>query len=340
MDLLGTWGKRTQDLLGRARTSLLGDDLPPEAKRAATVGTMGPGIASQMQGLDTAQRAAIKRGGVRDLLGDPDVQARATDVASQLDLTGTFGGVFAKGADLGAHNMARRMKGEGKPAEEIWQQTGWFQGPDKKWRFEIDDSKAQLDLLPMAQQKAGLKDWVFTEDTIKHPELYKAYPSAREIEVKVTDPGSNLLGSYQAAQSKGAAPTMTLQSAATPEMRSTALHELQHHIQDYEGFARGGMPETAASQFYDDMNKRMSEIVRKKDRATGAEKQALQDEYDRLMNEKMKANPNDLYRRLAGEAEARLVQSRRSLTAEERRMLHPWLGYDVPPEQQIVRGVR
>ena len=30
MDLLGTWGKRTQDWLGGARRSLLGDDLPPE----------------------------------------------------------------------------------------------------------------------------------------------------------------------------------------------------------------------------------------------------------------------------------------------------------------------
>src|SRR6188768_1158533 len=104
MDLLGTLGKRTQDLLGGVRRSLLGDDLPPAEKRSATVGTMGPGIATQMQGLDTAQRAAVKRGGVRDLLSDPDVQARATDVASNLDFTGTFGGVFAKGADLGAHN--------------------------------------------------------------------------------------------------------------------------------------------------------------------------------------------------------------------------------------------
>jgi hypothetical protein len=341
MDLLGTWGKRTQDWLGGARRSLLGDDLPPAEKRAATVGTFGPSVLEQTGTMLEAQEKALgRRGSVRDLLHDPDAYQAAKQVAGNLDFTGTFGGVFAKGADLGAHNMARRMKGEGVDPGTIWEQTGWFQGPDKKWRFEIDDSKAQLDLLPMAQKQAGTKDWLWSEDAIKHPELYEAYPSARDIEIDITKSGGPLKGSYQEPKHSDLAPKITLQSDTTPEMRSTALHELQHHLQREEGFARGGMPESAASQFYDDINKRMSEIVRKKDRATGAEKQALQDEYDRLMNEKMKANPNDLYRRLAGEAEARLVQSRRSLTAEERRMLYPWLGYDVPPEQQIVRGVR
>jgi hypothetical protein len=66
MDFLGTWGKRTQDLLG------------------------GPSVASRMKGLDQAQRAAIKRGGVRDLLNDPDVTARAADVASNFNFTGSI----------------------------------------------------------------------------------------------------------------------------------------------------------------------------------------------------------------------------------------------------------
>ena len=88
MDLLGTWGKRTQDWLGGAKRSLLGEDLPPEAKRAATVGTMGPSMASQMQGLDTAQRAALASGGVPALMRDPAVATQATDLAGQLDLLG------------------------------------------------------------------------------------------------------------------------------------------------------------------------------------------------------------------------------------------------------------
>jgi hypothetical protein len=88
MDLLGTWGKRTQDLLGGVRRSLLGEDLPPDEKRAATVGTFGPSLASQMQGLDTAQRTALAGGGVPALMSDPAVAEQATDLAGQLDLLG------------------------------------------------------------------------------------------------------------------------------------------------------------------------------------------------------------------------------------------------------------
>ena len=45
------------------------------------------------------------------------------------------------------------------------------------------------------------------------------------------------------------------------------------------------------------------------------------------------------YRRLAGEAEARLTQSRMNLTPAERAARPPWLEFDVPREEQIVRGL-
>ena len=47
--------------------------------------------------------------------------------------------------------------------------------------------------------------------------------------------------------------------------------------------------------------------------------------------------PEDLYRRLAGETEARNVEKRQTLTADDRRMTAPWLTADVPEDQQRVR---
>ena len=46
---------------------------------------------------------------------------------------------------------------------------------------------------------------------------------------------------------------------------------------------------------------------------------------------------SEIYRRSAGEAEARAVQARRDLTPEQRQSRAPWLDYDVPEGQQIVR---
>lgn len=45
-----------------------------------------------------------------------------------------------------------------------------------------------------------------------------------------------------------------------------------------------------------------------------------------------------LYNRLAGEVEARAVQKRLDMTPDQRRSRPPWEDYDVPEDQQIVRG--
>lgn len=44
-----------------------------------------------------------------------------------------------------------------------------------------------------------------------------------------------------------------------------------------------------------------------------------------------------LYKRTAGEVEARATQARRDLTADQRRARPPWLDYDVSESDQIVR---
>jgi len=46
---------------------------------------------------------------------------------------------------------------------------------------------------------------------------------------------------------------------------------------------------------------------------------------------------NNLYRRLAGEVEARNVETRMDWTPEQRRDTPPWHTEDVPRDQQIVR---
>ena len=45
----------------------------------------------------------------------------------------------------------------------------------------------------------------------------------------------------------------------------------------------------------------------------------------------------EVYNRLSGEVESRLVQKRMQMTPEELKAAPPWTMYDVPEEQQIVR---
>lgn len=54
-------------------------------------------------------------------------------------------GQKAKGADLNLLEQAKQLEKAGADRQMIWDATGWFKAPDKKWRFEIDDSTAHVD---------------------------------------------------------------------------------------------------------------------------------------------------------------------------------------------------
>jgi hypothetical protein len=137
---------------------------------------------------------------------------------------------------------------------------------------------------------------------ITHPEVQEAYPEMANlpVEIKPTSVMGNTRGEMWPPNldMKSAAPVfreglgmpygkqvMREDIAFDPnEGRSTYLHELQHWIQQVENFAEGGNPG-------------------------------------------MFPNSPDAYRdylRLGGEAESRLVQARRDMSAEERRMNYPW----------------
>jgi len=137
-----------------------------------------------------------------------------------------------------------------------------------------------------------------------------------------------------------------------PTGRSTMLHELQHAVQEREGFARGGNTREMAIEkdallgraAY--LNAELSNSARVMDREPKDSLRYAQarEDYDAAMAEKLRMNPSifqsepkDLYRRLAGEAEARATQARMNMTPAERRAMFPYESYDVPVNQLIVR---
>ena len=57
------------------------------------------------------------------------------------DAEACFLGQGAKMANKAALEIARKMKDTGATKDEIFDKTGWFQGADDAWRFEVDDSQ-------------------------------------------------------------------------------------------------------------------------------------------------------------------------------------------------------
>lgn len=269
-----------------------------------------------------------------------------------------FGGTRARTADLDALKAAREMHDAGKPREEIWRKTGWFRGVDGKWRFEISDNSSRI---------GGGGDRRLAS-FLRHVKLFDAYgEDMADISVRRTRKGSG--GSYSPGFDE-------IEVARGPGTKSIALHEAQHAVQEREGFSEGGDPAEGgirppvtgvqARRMYQaqllvrdaaHFNRTVDEYVAMR-RSWEADKSApypftdlegrkIDDkaielaknkaELDALVERARLSRGHEVYRRLAGEVEARTVQKRMRLNDEQRRDRPPWLDYDVPEDKQIVR---
>ena len=292
-------------------------------------------------------------------------------------LFGILAGPKAKTANHALLNLAKDLEKEGVGQRDIWAKTGWFQGPDGKWRYEISDHAAKIDeSVPRSKLypenlSFGLADVRPLDKTLNHPELYEAYPELRDVPVRGTGFNFDLRGAYNQEN-----PSMFLQGNTPEKVRSTALHESQHAVQGIEGTAPGGMPAMFLSGDFNDMkakaDSRFSEVLSKvkedvpgfnyftvyralNARASGKtlmkyEQAALdqleahpmaRDFYEALQQKQqldaMSSEAIDKYRALADETKARLVQARQDMTPAERAKQFPPDQYDVPPARQIVR---
>ena len=148
--------------------------------------------------------------------------------------------------------------------------TGLFKLPDNQYRFEIDDRPANIKL-----NIADDADALFSEITsdafervlprtdmgvtkqldqfLDHDELFKAYPQLRKYPVKIKfDTKDSARGSFNPRSNQ-----ITINLAdmrpffegksitgkkLKKDIKSTLMHEIQHAIQEIEGFARGSSP--------------------------------------------------------------------------------------------------
>jgi hypothetical protein len=192
-------------------------------------------------------------------------------------------------------------------------------------------------------------------DYIDHPEFFAGYPDfAKDIKFKTLGArdAKNFYGMFN-AYNKDLSANAALLHTKPERARETLLHELQHAVQAREGFNPGGTskgvvdyphafdPATAQARqtLFDTAmadTGRLGDLYRKKQTSVlpFMENQELihrikgmpeHTAYEQAKKDFFaKGTPDELYKRLAGEAEARLTQSRKNLTQEERLDRYPY----------------
>lgn len=191
----------------------------------------------------------------------------------------SYAGRNANGANLESLREAQEMLSAGADMESIRKATGWHEGMDGKWRWEIDDSKmeyhragdalfgrnhpeyaeqqrleqkmlyGELTDTEQARLRALTETWgrernrlservergnARLEDVLDHEELFRAYPQLRHVRVVFDEMPKGVLGSFSAEGNQ-----ITISEDLRDAPQDVLIHEIQHAIQNAEGFAKG-----------------------------------------------------------------------------------------------------
>ena len=305
----------------------------------------------------------MRKGGL-DVVTDSEEMQRVIDTENERTrnmFVGERGATEADKAEevstrLDNLSVARRMEEAGKDAKTIKMATGWERGSDGKWRYETSDIKPKPFEEWMNKKNLKLGDIIDSDSG-----LFEMYPELKDFKVtrgkgKSTNAAIYTgLGKIEINFSKFK-PYMSIPSnreKINGILHRVINHEIQHAIQDSEGFAQGVSPnafrpdapigklremEEADGRMVERYNamsyteKALGEGVRLKERILENRKEynALASKYRFGM---------DGYTRAAGEVEARNTEKRIGMTEEERRASLASETEDVAREDQILLGV-
>lgn len=145
---------------------------------------------------------------------------------------------------------AEQMSREGADPVVVKIQTGWEQGIDGLWRYEIPDPFLET---------AVIEDYVKTRFgeavniclTLRDKRILEAYPEFEELTLYVMYSPQKGTAGYYSPSTRGMVVSMGRPSDDFEyQIEGVLLHEIQHLIQEIEGFAKGGSPERIGKRRY------------------------------------------------------------------------------------------
>lgn len=253
---------------------------------------------------------------------DSSIRNGGQSDTSEGDIKYMFAGEKAKTANLASLERAKQEKeSELQPSEMIWRSTGWHQGPDGKWRFEIDDSKARFG--DESSNRLG--------EFLLHDDLYEAYPELREIRVEKLgeDEPKRLRGRYIADEKK----IQYDPNLAPKDRMTTLLHEIQHIIQRTEGFGKGGSKDATEAYLFNRAYDYAKTLPSYQSMQTPEQREQFVKDLiaARSRSGDYETALTEAYQNLFGEIEARNTANRQSLDQRGRKIASP-----TNPKESIV----
>ena len=261
-------------------------------------------------------------------------------------------------------NRAKELDAKHMPASFIWKSTGWIKGKDGEWRTEIPDGKLSDAFMNNPKRR------IFTlKDIYDNDILYSAYPNLASMLIFIKPIKGSTRAYYTPDTKTITINKNSIKNGEFNEIRLDLIHEIQHAIQDIEGFEPGSTgdkkEETKLRRkinkllkhpnkniraqlwtvdltwaFTDKNNPEDLALLDKRIANLTEEARAVWQQIQELRNLLPDAKRQDFenYKRNAGEVEARNSETRANWDMDKRRNTPPTLSENTPRSKQILNG--
>lgn len=167
------------------------------------------------------------------------------------------------GDEIGLERAQELEQANVSPAE-IWDKTAWFRGADGQWRTELSDKQSrwtdfaydQLNETFDEARSSSVNEPLF--DLFEHNKLYETLPDLEMVQMQLKEMPIGEAGAYtendrlldlarmnpppdymHLPNLEVSRKNLDIMNFSPDDARMTALHEIQHAIQDLQGTARG-----------------------------------------------------------------------------------------------------
>lgn len=242
-----------------------------------------------------------------------------------------FIGESANTWDAVSAAQAKALEKQGKTPQEIWKETGTFKGVDGKYRQEIPDDMSNVVNLPIN------KNW---EQFAKDAEIEKygrrGAPSVSSMKAKDFKDFQKWRNGVEQQYNTTNKTMRPLDEILQHEQLNSAYPDVVNKTSAFwdKSMGKEGAYGQGKISFGDVSNPDslkgllLHETQHAIQGKEGFARGGSPEEFNGAV---------DMYRKLAGEAEARAVQARMNMNQEQRRATFPLDSYDIPANQLIVK---
>lgn len=154
------------------------------------------------------------------------------------------------------YNKAQQMQKNGVDNETIRQSTGWFQDRNGDWKFEFSDKDMSLKNIKLEKNKT-----YELGNLLEHDTLFTVYPQLKNIEIQFRElNGAN--GKYSVSNNNIIINNKLIGNS--PQIEGTLIHEIQHAIQNIEGFENGASSKKSKLAYFESLGEIEADDTKKR----------------------------------------------------------------------------